>query len=106
LALTSPAGFCNAAGGCYAHEPRYLKRIPIVRVTPAHNLNRSRHDRIERLVQQLLELYRQLRQQVGHASVVTQCVIEAADGQIDRLVYELYGLTEEEIAIVEEATQR
>lgn len=27
--------------------------------------------------------------------------IEATDGQIDRLVYELYGLTEEEIGIVE-----
>jgi len=27
--------------------------------------------------------------------------IEATDKQIDRLVYELYGLTEEEIGIVE-----
>lgn len=27
--------------------------------------------------------------------------IEATDSQIDRLVYELYGLTEEEIRIVE-----
>jgi len=27
--------------------------------------------------------------------------MEAADRQIDALVYELYGLTEEEIAIVE-----
>ncbi|MEI7856673.1 MAG: hypothetical protein WCH85_04120 [Methanomicrobiales archaeon] len=27
--------------------------------------------------------------------------VEAADGAIDKLVYELYGLTEEEIAIVE-----
>ena len=30
--------------------------------------------------------------------------IEATDREIDRLVYELYGLTEEEIRIVEEAT--
>jgi len=30
--------------------------------------------------------------------------IEATDRQIDRLVYELYGLTEEEIEIVEDAT--
>ena len=29
--------------------------------------------------------------------------IEATDRQIDQLVYELYGLTEEEIKIVEEA---
>jgi len=27
--------------------------------------------------------------------------IEATDAQIDRLVYELYGLTEEEIRVVE-----
>jgi len=31
--------------------------------------------------------------------------IDATDRQIDRLVYELYGLTEEEIKIVEEGTQ-
>ena len=31
--------------------------------------------------------------------------IEATDRQIDRLVYELYGLTEEEIGIVEEAAK-
>lgn len=30
----------------------------------------------------------------------------ATDHEIDRLVYELYGLTDEEIAIVEEATAR
>jgi hypothetical protein len=32
--------------------------------------------------------------------------IDATDRQIDKLVYELYGLTEDEIAIVEEATRR
>jgi hypothetical protein len=30
----------------------------------------------------------------------------ACDRQIDRLVYELYGLTEEEIRIVEEGTAK
>ena len=29
---------------------------------------------------------------------------DAGDGQIDRLVYELYGLSDEEIRIVEEAS--
>jgi hypothetical protein len=32
--------------------------------------------------------------------------IDATDQEIDRLVYELYGLTDEEIRIVEEATAR
>jgi hypothetical protein len=31
--------------------------------------------------------------------------IESTDKQIDQLVYELYGLTDEEIKIVEEASQ-
>jgi hypothetical protein len=31
--------------------------------------------------------------------------ITATDGQIDQLVYELYGLTDAEIKIVEEATR-
>lgn len=32
--------------------------------------------------------------------------IEATDRQIDQLVYELYGLTEEEVKIVQEATTK
>jgi hypothetical protein len=36
---------------------------------------------------------------------VIQRQIEATDQQIDRLVYALYGLTEDEIRIVEEATK-
>jgi hypothetical protein len=54
------------------------------------------------MVERMLELHRRLpaaktpaeRTQLGRQ-------IEATDRQIDRLVYELYGLTEEDIAIVE-----
>jgi hypothetical protein len=35
---------------------------------------------------------------------VVQRQIEPTDREIDRLVYELYGLTDDEIAIVEQAT--
>ena len=35
------------------------------------------------------------------ASNPIECQTEAKDGQIDALVYELYGLTEEEIDIIE-----
>ena len=40
----------------------------------------------------------------GHDKTMRQRQIDATDSHIDRLVYELYGLTDEEIAIVEEAT--
>lgn len=37
----------------------------------------------------------------GHDKTLLGRQIEATDRQIDRLVYELYGLTEDEIGIVE-----
>ncbi|MDP2853429.1 MAG: hypothetical protein Q8O28_04180 [Smithellaceae bacterium] len=37
----------------------------------------------------------------GHEQTLIQRQIDAADRQIDKLVYELYDLTEEEIKIVE-----
>lgn len=40
-----------------------------------------------------------------HDQTVLQSRIDVTDRQIDRLVYELYGLTEEEIRIVEEASR-
>jgi hypothetical protein len=40
----------------------------------------------------------------GHEKRVIQRQIDATDRQIDQLVYELYGLTDNEIRIVEEAT--
>jgi hypothetical protein len=39
--------------------------------------------------------------QLQQEKPMLQRQIEATDQQIDKLVYELYGLTEEEIAIVE-----
>ncbi|MGZ3580490.1 MAG: hypothetical protein ACXU9G_08015 [Syntrophales bacterium] len=36
-----------------------------------------------------------------HKNSTVQRQIDAADHQIDKLVYELYGLTDEEIGIVE-----
>ncbi|MFA5580286.1 MAG: restriction endonuclease subunit R, partial [Methanothrix sp.] len=40
----------------------------------------------------------------GHEKTLLRRQIEATDRQIDRLVYELYGLNEEEIKIVEDGT--
>ena len=51
----------------------------------------------------MLALQKQLAAaKVPHDKTVLQGQIDATDRQIDRLVYDLYGLTEEEIKIVEE----
>jgi hypothetical protein len=59
------------------------------------------------LVERMLALHKQLPEAAKpHEKTTLQRRIEATDGQIDALVYKLYGLTEEEIRIVEaKATQ-
>ena len=42
---------------------------------------------------------------MSHKKAAIQRQIDATDKQIDRLVYELYGLTDEEIRIVEGVTK-
>jgi len=52
----------------------------------------------------MLALHKQLQEgHTPHDETALQRQIEATDRQIDALVYELYGLTEEEIKIVEGA---
>ncbi|MBI3596709.1 MAG: hypothetical protein HY203_06110 [Nitrospirae bacterium] len=46
------------------------------------------------------------RPTIGQWKTRLQRQIDATDKEIDQLVYELYGLTEEEIGIVEEATKK
>jgi hypothetical protein len=65
--------------------------------------DKARHDRMVALVNEMLELHKHL----SHAKtdqekrIITQ-EIESTDRQIDSLVYGLYGLTADEIAVVEE----
>ena len=67
--------------------------------------DKSRHDRIVSLVETMLSLHARLATAKSHQDkTVMQRQIDATDAQIDRLVYKLYGLTENEIKIVEEAT--
>jgi hypothetical protein len=57
------------------------------------------------LVERLLALHHKIAAAtVPPDKQLYQCQIEATDRQIDALVYELCGLTEEEIGIVEDAT--
>jgi hypothetical protein len=56
------------------------------------------------LVERMLALHKQLGEvKTDHEKTLLERQIEATDKQIDALVYELYGLTDEEIGIVEAA---
>jgi hypothetical protein len=63
---------------------------------------KSQPQRLVKLVEQMLVLHQKLLEKwVAYERAAIQRQIEAVDKQIDELVYELYGLKEEEIAIVE-----
>jgi len=59
------------------------------------------------LVQGMIDLHKRLSSaKTDHEKTVLERQIAEVDRQIDELVYELYGLTAEEIKIVEESTTR
>ena len=79
-----------------------LLHLPIRSISPDNKLDRARHDKMVKLVESMLKLHEQLAAaKTAHDKTLIQRQIDATDRQIDTLVYELYGLTEDEIRIVE-----
>ncbi|MDO9528790.1 MAG: hypothetical protein Q7J27_06470, partial [Syntrophales bacterium] len=75
---------------------------PIRTINFSDPTDKARHDRIVELVKRMLDLNKQLAEtKEPQTKTVLQRQIETTDRQIDRLVYELYELTEDEIRIVE-----
>jgi len=84
----------------------HLARLPIVIPDFLNKVEKSHHDRLVKLVETMLSLHKDLaKEKTAHDKEVIQRQIYATDKQIDKLVYELYGLTEEEIRVVEENTK-
>jgi adenine-specific DNA-methyltransferase len=79
-----------------------LETFPI-RVIDFDNSNEvKKHDRMVSLVDEMLELHKKINTiKNPEEKTRIQRQIDSTDSQIDRLVYELYGLTQEEIKIVE-----
>lgn len=81
-----------------------LRRLPVRAINVDEPIDRARHDRMVSMVERMFSL----KQEYAVAEAMLEDrrhdlarEIEELDAQIDQLVYELYGLTEEEIAIVE-----
>lgn len=83
-----------------------LKQLPIRTIDFSNPADKASHDRMVEFVESMLKLHKDLQAaKTGHDKKFIQRQIDATDKQIDQLVYELYGLTEEEIKIVEEVSQ-
>lgn len=89
-------------GGFFEPSYVFFKEFPIRTIDPSNPEDAAIHDRMVSLVGQMLELHKKLDvAKLGSEKEMIQRRINATDAEIDRLVYELYGLTEGEIAIVE-----
>jgi hypothetical protein len=89
-------------GGFYEPSYVFFKNFPVRAVNFSDPADRERHDRVVALVEQMLDLHKRLHAaQTQTDKELYQRQIDATDKQIDALVYELYGLTEQEIRIVE-----
>jgi hypothetical protein len=94
------------SGGYYAYNRQYIEQLPIRTINFSDPKEKARHDRMVKLVEQMLSLHRQLpTARTPDEETRLQRQIDATDHQIDQLVYELYGLTEKEIQIVEEGAK-
>jgi len=81
-----------------------LLNLPIRAINFSDKTDRVSHDRMVALVERMLRLQQNVAAtKTAHDKNLLQRQIDATDREIDKLVYELYGLTEDEIAIVEGA---
>jgi len=86
----------------YFNEP--LSKIPIIAINFTNNKAKEKHDQIVKLVDNLLQLNKQLQTtKLETQRRQIQRTIAHSEKKIDELVYELYGLSKKEIEIIESA---
>ena len=89
-------------GGFLRFFSQDVVKIPIRTIDFSDPADTARHDNIVALAGRMLDLNKQRADvKTAHEKNLIERQIEGTDKQIDALVYELYGLTGEEIRIVE-----
>lgn len=89
-------------GGYFAYEPNYLNRIPMREIDFENPRDVTIYEQLEELAKSNIQYHEQLlTAKTSNRRLLLTRSIAFADQQIDHLVYELYGLSEEEISIVE-----
>jgi len=91
-------------GGYLRFFTQYMEKLPIRTIDPSNPSDVARHDHMVTLVEQMLDLNKKLAAaNLSQEKEMLKRRIDATDAAIDRLVYELYGLTEDEVGVVEGA---
>jgi hypothetical protein len=88
-------------GGYIRFSKQYIESAPIPMRDLSNIADKVRHDKMVKLVDRMLDLNKRLtKAKVPAEKTRIQRQITTTDKQIDKLVYKLYNLTPEEIAIV------
>jgi hypothetical protein len=91
-------------GGFFRYFTQFIEQLPVRTIDFFDPADVARHDRMVALVECMLDLHKKLAAATVPADQrLYRRQMEMVDGQIDALVYELYDLSAEEIAIVEGA---
>lgn len=90
-------------GGYIALNRQYIERLPIRPIDFPDPADKARHHRMVALVERMLELNKKKHSGKLAPSELERVEreISATDAAIDELVYELYGITDEERKIIE-----
>lgn len=88
-------------------QARQVEQLPFPSFNLTNPADKQKYDEIVAKVDAMLEAKKQLASaKTDKDKNYYEAKCSGLDRQIDRLVYKLYGLTEEEIKIVEESTSR
>jgi type I restriction-modification system DNA methylase subunit len=86
--------------GYFALNRQYIEQLPIHTPTLSDPADKTQYEKLVSLVERMLELHERTPRTPQEQEMVKR-EIAATDREIDDLVYQLYGLTDEEIRIVE-----
>lgn len=80
-------------GGYYAYNRQYIEQLPIRTINFSNAAEKGMHDRVVALVDQALDLHKQLsRARADHESTSIQRQIDAIEDELDKLVLQLYDV--------------
>jgi type I restriction-modification system DNA methylase subunit len=84
-------------------KPTILGSLPVRDIDFENAQDKSLHDKVVGLAEQMLTLHERLGASTSEQKIAeTERKIALTDHEIDRVVYELYGLADDEIAVVED----
>ncbi|MDE2775679.1 MAG: Eco57I restriction-modification methylase domain-containing protein [Chloroflexota bacterium] len=88
-------------GNWLSANRQFLSQLPICTIDFDNSDDVQIHNAIVKLVDEMLDLHKQLTGLTGEGRRINEALIATVDSEIDALVYRLYGLSDDEVAIVE-----